>query len=628
MAGGNVVYFAASRRLAQAHAPPRVVARTRITPLPLISLQNVSLRFGGAPLLDAVSLNIEQGECACLVGRNGSGKSSLLRLLAGEIEPDQGQVVRQAGLRVAYLPQEVPAALSGSVRQVVEAGMRRHHEAESWEHAAAAEQAMSRLGVAADAPFETLSGGLKRRALLARALVCEPDLLLLDEPTNHLDIAAIEWMEEFLKRRVTTLLFVTHDRLFLRHLARRILDLDRGALAGWDCDYDTFLLRKQQMVDDEAVAWQRQDKLLDKEEAWLRQGVRARRTRNEGRVRALERLRAEYGQRRFQAGASRIALQAAERSGALALKVENLSFAYPGGAPVIANLDLRILRGERIGIVGPNGSGKTTLLRLLCGALAPTGGRLTAGTNLRSVYFDQLRATLEDDKSVAENVAGERDTVTVNGTARHIHAYLRDFLFTPERARTPVKALSGGERNRLLLARNFLEPSNLLAMDEPTNDLDIETLDLLEEQLAGYPGTLLLVSHDRAFLNNVATSTLSLEGEGRVVQYAGGYDDWLRQRPQPAAPRARKTSPSPVPSATARRKRLGFKEQRELAGIVEHIAALEAEMKLLHEQLGDPAFYRRAPAEIDALQARAAALPAEIEQLVERWGELEALNKG
>jgi ATP-binding cassette subfamily F protein uup len=599
----------------------------------LITLQDVSLRFGGDPLLDQVNLVVERGECACLTGRNGSGKTSLLRLLAGLVEPDGGVVQRQPGLRVAYLPQEVPPNLQGSVRELVEAGMAPHPGAEPWERATAADAVLSRLDLDPEARLEKLSGGLRRRALLARALVGQPDLLLLDEPTNHLDLASIEWLETFLKSRVETLLFVTHDRAFLRKLARRIVDLDRGRLAGWDCDYDTFLRRKQQVLDDEAVAWERLGRRLDQEEAWLRKGVRARRTRNEGRVRALLALRETFSQRRLEQGTSRMQLQATERPGSLALKVSGLGFAYPGEAPIVKELDLRILQGERIGIIGPNGSGKTTLLRLLTGQLAPSAGSVIPGSRIQIGGIDQLRSALDPEKSVAENLADGRDTVILNGRPRHIFAYLQDFLFDPVRARTPVKVLSGGERNRLLLARLFLDPGNFLALDEPTNDLDIETLDLLEEQLAGFEGTLLLVSHDRAFLNQVVTSTLVLEGEGRVAQYAGGYDDWLIQRKTATAnedagtPPAATSTPVTAPGRAPRR-RLGYNEQRELAVIGGRIEALETELRELQEQMQDPEAYRLPPDMLARRQQRLAELPPAIERLVDRWAELEMLGDG
>ncbi|MFN2352297.1 MAG: ATP-binding cassette domain-containing protein, partial [Kiritimatiellia bacterium] len=502
----------------------------------LISLRGVSMAFGGEPLLDDVSLHVEKGVRACLVGRNGSGKSTLLRLLAGELEPDRGEILREPGIRTAYLPQDLPAGLTGPVRTVVESGAYRHAHAEHWEHEHVAAQAMTRLGLEGDAAFEKLSVGMQRRALLARALVCEPDVLLLDEPTNHLDIAAIEWLEGFLLAQTCALLFVTHDRAFLRRLATRILDLGRGLLAGWDCGYDVFLRRKQQLLEDEDVVWAKKGKLLAQEEVWIRKGIRARRTRDEGRVRALLALREEFKRRRLQEGVSRVQLQAAGQSGALVIKAENVNFGYPGCPLLIRDLNLRILRGERVGIIGPNGVGKTTLLKLITGALPPQSGAVTLGTRLEIAYFDQLRAALDGEKTIVQNLAGDGDMIEVGGQRRHVYGYLQDFLFTPARARTPVKVLSGGERNRLLLAMLFMQPCNLLIMDEPTNDLDIETLDLLEEQLQQRAQTLLLVSHDREFLNKVVTGTLVFEGDGRVRTYAGGYDDWVRQRPAAVVP--------------------------------------------------------------------------------------------
>ena len=593
----------------------------------LVSLQNVSIRFGGDPLLDNVTLNIERGEHTCLVGRNGSGKSTLLRVIEGVLEPDSGEVVVQAGVRIAALPQEVPTDITGTVREVVEAGMPRHAGAEAWEKSTAANSAITRLGLEPDADFAALSGGLKRRCLLARALMCEPDLLILDEPTNHLDIESVEWLEKFLLSRVPTFLFVTHDRVFLRHLAVRIIDIDRGKLNGWDCDYDTFLRRKQQVLDDEEVIYARMGKLLKKEEAWLRRGVKARTTRNEGRVRALMELRKRFGERRMEQGTGSFSLQAGERSGNRALRVKNLSFAYPGGPELIRDFSLDILRGERIGIVGPNGSGKSTLLKLLTGHLQPTSGEIIPGSNLDITYFDQLREQLNEELSVADNVAEGRETVVVNGVSRHIYAYLGDFLFEPERARTPVKALSGGERNRLLLARHFLHPGNLLALDEPTNDLDIETLDLLEEQLSLFGGTILLVSHDRAFLNDVVTSTLVFEGDGLLRQYSGGYDDWraavaARAKEEAPAPEARAERPAPQPSS-AQTKRLSYNERREYEALPSQIEALEAEEAELGTRLSDPEVYRQPAADLLAWQARLDAIPAEVERLMARWAELD-----
>ena len=602
----------------------------------LVSLQNVSISFGGDPLLDNVTLNIERGEHTCVVGRNGSGKSTLLRVIAGAVEPDSGEVLVQQGVRIALLPQEVPTDIVGSVRDIVESGMPRHAGAESWEKSTAASSAITRFGLDPDADFASLSGGLKRRCLLARALMCEPDLLLLDEPTNHLDIDSVEWMEKFLLSRVPTFLFVTHDRTFLRHLAVRIVDLDRGKLNGWDCDYDTFLRRKQQVLDDEDVVYERMGKLLKKEEAWLRRGVKARTTRNEGRVRALMELRKRFGERRMEQGTGSFSLQAGERSGNRAIRVKNLTFAYPGGPTLIKDLSLDILRGERIGIIGPNGSGKSTLLKLLTGRLDPVSGEVLPGANLNITYFDQLREQLNEEMSVADNVAEGRETVVVNGVSRHIFAYLGDFLFEPERARTPVKALSGGERNRLLLARHFLNPGNLLAMDEPTNDLDIETLDLLEEQLSLFNGTVLLVSHDRAFLDNVVTSTLVFEGEGSIPVDPGGFSDWRAAhdaRIQALRETVSDTKTGETGTDTKREtferppaekpRRLSYNEKRELEQLPARIEELEAEETELGALLSDPEVYRKPAADIAAWQSRLDALPAEIERLMARWAELD-----
>ena len=589
----------------------------------LLSLKGVSIRFGGEPLLDDVFLHVERGDCACLVGRNGAGKSTLLKILAGDVEPDGGDVLRAPGIRVAYLPQEVPSDLSGTVQSIVESGVPSHADLDHWEHADAAEQAISKLNLDPEMDFNTLSGGMKRRALLARALVCEPDVLLLDEPTNHLDIASIEWMEGFLRRQVPTLVFVTHDRTFVRHMAKTIIDLDRGSLAGWDCDYDTFLQRKQQLLDDEAAEWQKKGKRLTQEEAWIRQGIKARRTRDEGRVRALKALREDFRNRRTAENTSRIKLQTAERSGSQVIKVEDVTFAYPGESPIIRGFSARIMRGERVGIIGPNGSGKTTLLRLLCGELTPDSGKVALGTRLQIAYFDQLRDTLDGQKTIAENVAGENELVDVGGTRRHVYSYLQDFLFTPARARSPVHVLSGGERNRLLIAKLFLEPCNFLIMDEPTNDLDAETLELLEEQLQQNAATLLLVSHDRAFINNVVTSTLVLEGDGRVQQYAGGYDDWLEQRPVAQAATRKPKADRPA-IAKPRTQKLTYKESRELEGIGPRIEALEAEQAELVAAQSDPGFYKQPAADIAKAQTRAAAITEELEILVDRWADLEA----
>lgn len=589
----------------------------------LISLRAVSIRYGGPAVLDEVSLSIGPGERACVTGRNGEGKSTLLKLIAGQIQPDAGEIIRQPGLRVAALTQDVPGDMEGSVRDIVEQGLGAgHHDA----HSPGAPLFLSQLGLDGDVPFNTLSGGLRRRALLARALAADPHLLLLDEPTNHLDIASIEWLEAYLQKSRCACLFVTHDRAFLRRVASKVLDLDRGKLAGWDCDYATFLQRKQELLSDEAVFWERKTKKLAQEEAWIRRGVKARTTRNEGRVAALLKLREEFGLRRTQSGVSRLRLDAGESSGDQVLRADGVCFAYPGGAPVIRDFSAKVLRGERIGIIGPNGSGKTTLLNLLCGRLAPDAGSVSPGARVQIAFFDQLRAQLDLSASVLSNLADDKEEVVVGGVRKHVYGYLQDFLFTSDRARTPVGALSGGERARLLLAKLFLQPGNLLVMDEPTNDLDIETLELLEEQLLGYTGTILLVSHDRTFLDNVVTSTFVLEGDGSVGLYPGGYDDWLRQRPQPAAPAPApvgKEPPTRTPAPPRNASRLTYKEQRERQTLPDLIERLEAEIAGLHAALCDPSLYQREPEQAEAAKARLPLAEAELESAFNRWADIE-----
>src|SRR5512136_451834 len=534
------------------------------SPMPLISLQNITVGFGGPLLLEGVDLQIEPGERVCLVGRNGTGKSTIMRVITGEIKPDGGMVVSQQGLRTALLTQEVPNDIRASVFDVVAGAFGEqgrlladyHHvsarlshdhseklmaeledvqlrfeAAGGWQMQQKVEEILTRLQLPEDAEFPELSGGLKRRVLLAKALAGQPDLLLLDEPTNHLDIVSIAWLEEFLLSYGGTLLFVTHDRALLQKLATRIIDLDRGRLTSWPGSYRAYLELKQAALDAESVENAKFDKKLAAEEVWIRQGVKARRTRNEGRVRALKELRRVRSERREKIGTANIQMQDAERTGKLVIEAKGVSFGY-GGKPVISGLSTTIIRGDKIGIIGPNGSGKTTLLKLLLGDLKPQQGTIRLGTNIEVAYLDQHRAQLDDEKTVQDNVAYGSNYVTVNGNNRHVIGYLQDFLFAPARARSPVKVLSGGERNRLLLAKLFTKPSNVLVLDEPTNDLDIETLDLLEELLMEYPGTVLLVSHDREFLNNVVTSTLVLEGDGSVAEYVGGYDDWLRQSKQ------------------------------------------------------------------------------------------------
>ena len=598
----------------------------------LISLRDVSVSFGGPSVLEHLTLHIEAGERVCLLGRNGEGKSTLMRLISGELSPDTGDVLRQQGLRIGHLPQEVPQDLQGTVIDIVSSAADHAASADAdglWQPRQDAESALTQLQLDANADFAELSGGLKRRVLLARALASQPDLLVLDEPTNHLDIDSINWLETHLLRRTSSLLFVTHDRMLLRKLATRIIELDRGQLADWACDYDTFLKRKQALLDAEAQQWEQFDKKLAQEEAWIRQGIRARRTRNEGRVRALMQMRTQRQDRREQLGMVRIPTQEAERSGKLVIEAQNISFSYDDH-PLIKNFSTTILRGDKVGILGPNGIGKTTLLRLLLNDLRPQEGHVRLGVRLEVAYFDQLRALIDDAKTVRENVAGGSETIVLNGNSRHIMSYLQDFLFTPDRARSPAGMLSGGERNRLLLAQLFTQPSNVLVLDEPTNDLDAETLELLEELLLDYAGTLLLVSHDRAFLNNVVTSTLALEGNGRVREYVGGYDDWLRQRQpppaakpaKPAVAKAAKSQPPPE-----RPRRLNYKERRELDALPERIETLEAEQEQLYKMMSDPELYRQEGEEIAQVKAKLAGIAQALEDAYTRWEQLEQLPR-
>ena len=559
----------------------------------LLSLKDVSLAFGGPPVLDGVSLSISKGLRAALTGRNGEGTSTLMKVIAGDLEPDGGEIVRAPGLKTAYVSQEVPADRPG------------------------------------DAAFNALSGGRRRKSILEAALLSRPDLLLLDEPTNHLDMETIDWLEGMLRRqREMAVVVVTHDRRFLKRIATRIFDLDRGELSGWECDYPTFVKRKAELLADEAVYWERMSKKLAQEEAWIRRGVKARTTRNEGRVAALMKLREEFAARRTAVGSATMKLDSAAPGGVSVLKIKNVSFSYPDAErPVIDDFTATVLRGERIGILGSNGAGKTTLLNVLTGRLEPTSGEVVRGTNVALSFFDQLRSEMRPELTVGENIASDRDEVVVGGVRKHVYSYLADFLFTPERVRTPVKALSGGERARLMLAKLFLKPANLLVMDEPTNDLDIETLELLEEQLLAYSGTLLLVSHDREFLDNVVTSTFVLEGDGKVRQFPGGYEDYVRQRGavreqreekrQPAEPR--KSEPAPSPS---QQKRLSYNEKRELDALPGRIDALEGELAEIREALSDGSIYRSDPDRAKALSDRLPVAEAELEAAVDRWAEL------
>ncbi|GJG86285.1 heme ABC transporter ATPase [Gemmatimonadetes bacterium T265] len=636
----------------------------------LVGLQDVTLAFGGPPVLDGATLALTRGERVCLLGRNGTGKSTLMTLLDGTQAPDAGEVVRQTGVTVARLAQEIPAGIEGTVYDVVAAGLgetgrllARYHAAGArlaadptdagalrdldrlhaaldaalgWEVQSRVDTVLQHLGLDADAEFAGLSGGRKRQTLLARALVREPDVLLLDEPTNHLDVDAIGWMEQFLvslsAERGTAVLFVTHDRAFLRRVATRIVELDRGRLTDWGADYDAYLERKEAALAAEARERAEFDRKLAAEERWVGTSITARRTRNEGRVRALEAMRRERAARRERVGSASLQVQEAERSGRRVVEARGVSFAR-GARPIVRDFSTTVARGDRVGIVGPNGSGKTTLLRLLLGELAPDAGTVRLGTNLEVVYFDQLREQLDPDRTVFDSIAGGAEWVDVGGAGgqrKHVHGYLQDFLFPPERARTPVRALSGGERNRLLLARLFTRAFNLLVLDEPTNDLDVETLDLLEGLLLEYGGTLLLVSHDREFLDHVVTSTLVLEGGGRVGEYAGGYSDWLRQRPaggRPSpngapAPPKRPAAPRAPAAVAGRPRRLTFAEQRELAGLPDAIDAAERARGALYASLADPALLRDGAAAAGA-KARLAALDAEVGALTARWEALE-----
>ncbi len=633
----------------------------------LISLQEITIAFGGPLIFDQLSLQLEAGERVALLGRNGAGKTTLMKVIAGQLGVDDGEIVRQQTIEITHLPQEIPSDIQGNVFDIVASGLGKrgellkdyHHvshrlhtehtpelmrqldrlqaeldKTQSWDINNQVEYVISQMKLDSEEDFEHLSGGQKRRALLAKALVIKPDILLLDEPTNHLDIDSINWLEEFLKNYSGTLLFVTHDRMFMRHLATRIVELDRGKIYSWSCDYETFLARKQMALDNEEAQRHEFDKKLAQEEVWIRQGVKARRVRNEGRVKALERMREEKKAQRQVTGLVNMKAQEAERSGHLVAKVSNLGYSY-GDLCLVRDFSTHIMRGDKIGVIGPNGSGKTTLLRLLLGKMTPLKGKVRLGTNLEIAYYDQLREQLDEEKSVMENVCSTSDTITINGKPRHIIGYLQDFLFSPERARTPVKVLSGGERNRLLLARLFTKPSNVLVMDEPTNDLDIETLELLEELLLEYSGTLLLVSHDRAVLNNVVTSTFVLEGEGVINEYPGGYDDWLSQR----KPVIREPKPkvkvneeedileSESPPKPIVRRKLTFKEEKELAALPAKIEKLEAEQDELYTLMSAPSFYKKNSLEISQAKAKLEKIEDELLKTYERWEFLEELRE-
>ena len=628
--------------------------------MPLITLRDVVVSFGGPPQLDGVVLTIDPGERVCLVGRNGAGKSTLMKVVAGEIIPEGGGIEKMQGLKVSRLMQEVPHDLGGSVYDVIADGLgehgellRRYHHAtqrlstdfsdeamleleraqhkleaiNGWEASQRIDTVISRLELPEDAEFSELSGGMKRRVLLGQALVVDPDLLLLDEPTNHLDIESIKWMEEFLLSYRAALMFVTHDRMLLQHLATRIIDLDRGKITSWPGDYDNYLLRKQEQLDAEETANALFDKKLAQEEVWIRQGIKARRTRNEGRVRALKALRVERGDRRERMGTAKIQTQDSSSSGKIVVEVENVSMSF-GDKLILNNFSTTIMRGDKIGIIGPNGAGKSTLLKILLGLLEPQQGTVKMGTKLEVAYFDQHRAQLDPEKTVIDNISGGSSEIIINGKPRHVISYMQEFLFSPERARTPVKALSGGERNRLLLAKLFAKPANMLVMDEPTNDLDVETLELLEELLIDYQGTLLLVSHDRAFINNVVTSSLVFEGDGVANEYVGGYDDWLRQRAQPVAEKGEKPKAALTKEIPKTAAKLSYKDQRELDELPKKIEVLEAQLDALHKTMADPDFYKQGSAKMAVVQQQLDDLEQLLSVTYKRWEALDAQQGG
>jgi ABC transport system ATP-binding/permease protein len=621
----------------------------------LIQLQRVDFSIGGPLLLEHVDLSIEANERVCIVGRNGEGKSTLMKLIAGELHADDGEVRVQGGVVVARMAQEVPQTTSGSVFDVVADGLgdlghllaRYHHllaegdfealgdvqsqiEAQhGWDLDRRVNDVLTKLELPADTDFAALSGGMKRRVLLAQALVRKPGVLLLDEPTNHLDIEAIGWLEGFLKQFDGSIVFITHDRSFLRALATRIVEIDRGQLTSWPGDYDNYLRRREERLHAEAQANALFDKKLAQEEVWIRQGIKARRTRNEGRVRALKAMRNERAERRELGGNAKMALANAQASGKKVIELQHVHQAY-GGRVLIGDLNTTIMRGDRVGMIGPNGAGKSTLLKILLGELKPQRGEVTLGTGLQVAYFDQHRAQLNDALNALDNVAEGREYIELNGQRKHIIGYLQDFLFSPERARAPITRLSGGERNRLLLAKLFAQPSNLLVMDEPTNDLDVETLELLEELLTEYKGTLLLVSHDREFLDNVVSSTLVLEGEGQVGEYVGGYSDWLRQKPterrtaEGATPMATaSTKPTSVDTNEKPKRKLSYKDSRELEQLPARIEQLEADVAARAEAMNDPSFYQQDSTAIQRANDALAKVQAELESAYARWSELE-----
>jgi len=607
--------------------------------MPLVTLEDVSIRFRGPALLDNVCSVIEPGQRIGLLGRNGAGKTTLLKMLCGDLTPDNGRIIFQAGARIARLSQEVPQELTGKIADLVAQPLIPLFKEQPWEVEHRVEKTLANMELDGERSFETLSSGLKRRVLLASAIITQPDMLLLDEPTNHLDADSILWLEGFLSRWSGTLMFITHDRSFLQKLANRIWEIDRGHLFDWSCDYGTFLKRKEEALEAEEKQNALFDKKLAQEEVWIRQGIKARRTRNEGRVRALKQLRRERLERRQQEGTAKLMFQEAARSGALVAELKDVSFAR-GDLQIIRSFSTTIMRGDKVGIIGRNGAGKTTLLKLILGDLKPDSGSVRLGTNLQIAYFDQLRGQLEEDKSVQDNVADGNDRVLINGVSKHIIGYLQDFLFTPERARTEVRFLSGGERNRVLLAKLMTRPANVMVLDEPTNDLDSETLDLLEEQLVSFQGTLLVVSHDRTFLNNVVTSTVVFEDDA-VREYVGGYDDWrdaVARRTETnsskvnaaakkdaekgtTGPAAMAKSPTAIPPAKTK---LSYKEQRELESLPQKIESLEQSIAEMHTAMAGADYYRRSAGELASNQSRLSELELQLAEAYARWETLEA----
>lgn len=622
--------------------------------MPLITLQDIFLSYGQPPLIDHLNLVVEPNERVCLIGRNGAGKSTLLKILTGQIVPDEGSIKRSSGVTVAQLEQSVPHDAQGTVFDVIAQGLGAegeliktfHHliqqlndnpspkvmndyeecQAElervnGWDINQRVESIITKMDLNPDVDISSLSGGYKRRVLLARALVCNPDLLLLDEPTNHLDIEAIQWVEQFLLKWEGSLLFISHDRRFMDNLANRFIEIDRGKLQDYNCDYSTYLVRKEENLEIEERQNALFDKRLSQEEVWIRQGIKARRTRNEGRVRALESMRSEYVARRKQLGTARMDIHQAEKSGKIVAEATDVTFAFGDGAAVVKNFSTLIQRGDKVGFIGRNGVGKTTLIKLLLGELTAQQGTIKTGTNLNVAYFDQYRSALDEDKTVQDNVSGGRDMLEIAGKSRHVISYLQDFLFAPERCRQPVKALSGGERNRLLLAKLFTQPSNVLVLDEPTNDLDIDTLDLLEELLINYKGTVILVSHDRAFLNNVVTSTLVFDGSGTIEQYVGGYDDWLRQRKTQQT--AKIASPKVQSKSSTPSIKLSYKDQRELDSLPAEIEGLEVSISEISGKISEPGFYQTDRAAIEVVEGRLANAQKQLAESYARWELLE-----